>query len=192
MNKKYVFLFATSFSLLLPLIVVMRVKINIHGRQNFWLEVEPYYSFRTIRRKIEYLSGIPRATQIISYNSQEMSEYLVISDCHVVDGDVFDIRLDPELFILRCIEVEGWYYSYAVKPSHTIQQVKTIISEGTSIPPKIQQLTYYGKELKDECRLSDYSIRSSDNAITLQIDYQPIIKDLKRICSVLEEEFLIH
>ncbi|KAI9363296.1 hypothetical protein BD770DRAFT_407640 [Pilaira anomala] len=139
----------------------MRVKINITGRDPFWLEVEPYYSFETVKKKLEHLHKIPSGQQILYHNSEEKLNHYTISlkQSLVKDGDTFTIRIDKECFDLSC-QTPRRTLNLQVRASDTIKVLKQAVFKFENICPEIQCIVMNGIELKDECHLSDYNINS--------------------------------
>lgn len=165
----------------------MRVKINIAGRQPFWLEVEPYYSFETVKRKLEHLHNIPAGQQILYYNSEEKLNWYTTSlkESLVKDGDTFTIRIDKECFDISCQTPHRTLYLQA-KSSDTIKELKQVVFNLDNICPEVQCIVMNGIELEDKCRLSDYNI-NSDSKLIINPNYGSIIDDLKSISSSLKE-----
>lgn len=159
----------------------MRIKINISGRKSFWLEVEPYYSIRTVLRKIEYYYDIPIAHQIIPSKPNYVADITTFAKLNVKNEDSYTIVLDPEYFYLTCkISSGDREVLIHVKPSHSIKEVKQKIDYQANIPPKLQKIVLNGIEFKDDCLLSDYDVNTS-SILAVNTDYSRMINDLKSL-----------
>ena len=60
--------------------------------------------------------------------------------------------------------------SLTVRDSDTIEAIKVNIEDKEGIPLDDQRLTFDGKQLEDECTVSDYSIENGSN---LQLQLRP-------------------
>ena len=56
-----------------------------------------------------------------------------------------------------------------VEPSDTFKTLKDMIQEKEGIPPNQQSLNYYGRRLRDELTLSDYSIINERQFNTIEL-----------------------
>ena len=71
---------------------------------------------------------------------------------------------------IKIKELTGNLITLDVETTDTIDNVKTKIMEDTEIPIVLQRLVFENKELKDECKLSDYNIKNGTIlAITLKL-----------------------
>jgi len=71
---------------------------------------------------------------------------------------------------IKIRELTGNLITLDVETTDTIDNVKTKIMEETEIPRVLQRLIFEKKELKDECKLSDYDIKNGTIlAITLKL-----------------------
>ena len=71
---------------------------------------------------------------------------------------------------IKIRELTGNLITLDVETTDTIDNVKTKIMEDTEIPIVLQRLLFENKDLKDECKLSDYNIKNgSIIAITIKL-----------------------
>jgi len=61
---------------------------------------------------------------------------------------------------IKIRELTGNLITLDVETTDTIDNVKTKIMEETEMPRVLQRLIFEKKELKDECKLSDYDIKN--------------------------------
>lgn len=164
----------------------MRVKIDIAEKKPFWLQVEPFYTFRTVKRKLQYLHDIPEPQQIISHNSRVMCENSILSESNIQNEDTLKIKLETNRLIILCQESSRWNWLYNVKFSDSIEEVKERISKQRGLPVEMQRLIFNGLELENKKQLDNYNIKSGDT-IVWKVDYGTIIEELKSVCSILEK-----
>lgn len=164
----------------------MRIRVNIIGREPFGLEVEPYYTVTTLKRKIEYLHGISMVHQIVSHNSQIIEEDKIFSNLNVKMNDVFIVRLNPSLFRLQCEVSSNKTIFFCVEPSITVKELKQKIFLTANINPIIQRIELNGILLEDNQCLSFYKINSC-SLLVVKSYYRSIINDLISISLCLEE-----
>ena len=76
----------------------------------------------------------------------------------------------PSTMQIKIQELTGNLITLDVETTDTIDNVKTKIMEDTEIPIVLQRLLFENKDLKDECKLSDYNIKNgSIIAITMKL-----------------------
>lgn len=163
----------------------MRLEIHIANKEPFKLEVEPYYSARTIKRKIEYLYDIPAGQQTLYRGIifQEFAGTGTLSERGVQNEENFTIEVNEAYFFLSCAVGPKFTLQVKVKLFNTVKELKELISNHKNMPPRLQRILLNEIELKDEYHLVDYKI-NSDSTVVVIPDYKSIIDSLENIALI--------
>lgn len=131
--------------------------------KKFVLEVEPYFTGLTIKKKIEYLYEFDCSEHVLIYNSFRLKEADIISDYSISNNDtILLVNIDykaPTRYIIFLKTLTGKTEHIFVRSSFSIETVKTIIFGKTGIPNLQIRLIFGGKQLKDEQTLASYNIQ---------------------------------
>ena len=113
-----------------------------------------------IKASIENKEGIPIDHQILIYNGKQLKNSCIIFDCGIYMEDTV-------FFVLKCRDIQIFVKTITGKVTTlTVNGLDTIISvkrkiefeEGTLCNQQL--LLFDGKQLEDECTLSDYNIQN--------------------------------
>lgn len=121
------------------------------------MEVEPYFTGLTIKKKIKYLYAIHSVQQFLSYESFQFKDDTCISDYDIKDGDNLKLtrinHATPESFPINYRTSNGITKTIEVQPSYTIEYIKRMIFSKTGANTESIQLFFTGKKLEDQSRI---------------------------------------
>lgn len=152
----------TRFSTIIFLNKTMRLKIVLEGKEEFWLEVEPYYTVRTVKNKIGYLYDIPQSNQLITNESIILNNNASISRLNLSSEDTLKVsmmsEMSPKLMRIYCRTWWGECRLLYTNSSCKIAAMKTLICKMFAFPPNSVQLEFRDHPLNDNRLISSYKI----------------------------------
>jgi len=145
----------------------IQVFILMPTEQTFPLAVEPSDFVGYLKGKVYEMEGIPTEQQRFVFAGKELEDHCSLSDYNIQKETIIHLarRPPPRMQILVNIEKS---IALVFEPSDSIKKVKAKIQEKEGIRPQEQRLIYAGKQLEDDCILSDYNIRNESNLQLIQ------------------------
>ena len=123
------------------------------------LEVKFTDTIAIVKYKIKHKEGISPIQQRLMFHGKELENEHTLSYYDVRYKDTVDLVHDISMHIFVKIIVTGKIITLEVKPSDTIENIKTMIQDKEGIPPDQQALMFAGETLKDEYALYLYGIQ---------------------------------
>ena len=146
----------------------MLVTVKDMHNTEITLDVNPYDTIDAVKAKIRDMEGIPKYQQKLYYRGlflqdEEALDYYSIRDGAELLFKVDFLRSDTELeLMVRMEDRDVSVNLIGLRPTSTIDDVKTKIQDMMGTPKSMQSLFYKQIPLDDTFRLLDYNLRMAD------------------------------
>lgn len=131
--------------------------------------ISPLTRISEIKRKLEVMTGIPAAHQLLSSVGRVMHDDFHIKDFKgfhaIYEGSIIDLcksgdsNLDQaHRRMIVFLNVEEQTFTLVVQPSDLVQNIMQMVESRTGISPWQQRITFSGKTLQEKKTLSEYFI----------------------------------
>lgn len=139
--------------------------------QRFTLEVDSFYTIRSIKKKIQTSYGILMSDQVLLFESARLEDDRFIDDFDIQEGSIIylvteDLGYDSfRIFItltrgITPIEIK-------VQPFYKVQDLKWFLMAKTAIPAGSQRFLYRNQKLEESRTLSSYDIKHNSTIYLL-------------------------
>ncbi|KAF5823453.1 putative Ubiquitin-like domain-containing protein [Helianthus annuus] len=140
----------------------MKIFIKTLTRETIPLEVTPSYTIGNIKAMIQDKVNIPRDEQALIFSDMVLDNIGALVDFHIYKESTLTLmRVSSGIMHIFINPLCGKTFTLNVKPSDTIQNLKSKIHDKEGTPPCKQRLHFEGKPLlEDSPTLADYYIQN--------------------------------
>ena len=145
----------------------MLIFVKTFTGETLVLEVEASDTIESVKSKIQDKEGIPSNQQVLVFNEKQLMDGCALSDYNIHDNDL--LHLMVQIFVKTEDEK---IITLFVKPTDTIESIKSSIKDKCGILPQQQQLLFATKELsEDGLTVFDYMIKNNSTLHLYKCEY---------------------
>ena len=133
----------------------MQIYIRTLEGKTTTLQVEPSYTIRNVKLRIEDSEGIPEHQQKLYYG-KSLDDNCTMFECGIENEST--LHLSVECITIYVRNATGSNIRLKVNPNDTVQDMMTIIQDEVGVSLDQQRITFAGKELIQEKKVCDCNI----------------------------------
>ena len=135
---------------------VIEINVTMTGK-TIYLDVEPRDPVKNVKITIYEKEGIPVDQQRLSFDDEELKDGHTLNDYNIQNGATLHLLVScMHIFVtLHARKVISLY----VGASDSIKNVKKKVLDKEGISPDRQRLIFAGKQLEDDCTVTDCNIQ---------------------------------
>jgi hypothetical protein len=153
---------------------IFKVPVTVHTMDGQQLDimVDPTDSIADLKRQLEPLANLATDNQCISKEGVELDDPdQTAAACGIQGGTVLDLA--PHTMSITVEAPDGTAYPLSVKPSHTVEDVKSRVEALTGLAVPRQILKHKGRQLPSHQTLREIGVQPGD-AVQVELFMVPV------------------
>ena len=138
----------------------MQIFVKTVTGETFTLEVKRSDRIEKVKAKIQDKVGVKPEQQHLTFAEQQLKDGWTLAEYHIPNESTLHLVVllhdSMQIFVKT---IRGKTITLDVKPSDSIEKVKTRIQGKKGIPPDVQHLIFAGKQLENRHTLSEYNVQ---------------------------------
>ena len=126
------------------------------------LMVKPSYTIENLKHKIHNKEHAPPDKQILTFDGKQLESKHTLYDCNIQHESTLHLEWRVSIFCMLIFirTLTGKTFTLEVQVSNTIGDIKSEIQDKVNIQLNQQRLIFAGKQLENECTLSECNIQN--------------------------------
>uniref|UniRef100_A0A251VSY4 Putative ubiquitin n=1 Tax=Helianthus annuus TaxID=4232 RepID=A0A251VSY4_HELAN len=154
-------------------VISMQIFVSFNSRKTITLLVNPTDTITKLKSMIELLEGVPVNEQVLIFNKVVLRDTGTLSDFHINRKSTLTLmrrsRKSKEPMKIFFKTLTGETVSKIIKPSDTVDRIKTLIQYKVQIPHHEQELIFNEMVLDNNGTLASYNINNKSTLTVMRV-----------------------